>query len=142
MSIPSVNRMLVIVGLFLCPRPDLLLLHVLDEHSPGAPSSPITYSPAAHPQRNRRRPRHFDSSHDLDAPRRCKARNHIPLKSIRDFMDTVGRLRLACNECRTHLLERRPATPTPLINSSDHELESRPPPPDSLMQQRFDMILC
>ena len=35
MSVPSVNRKLVIVGLFLCPRPDLLLLHVLDEHNPG-----------------------------------------------------------------------------------------------------------
>ena len=32
----EIIRQLVIVGLFLCPRPDLLLLHVLDEHSPGA----------------------------------------------------------------------------------------------------------
>ena len=97
------------------------------------PSSPITHSPPARPQRNRRRPRHFDSSPDLDAPRRCETGNHIPLKSIRDFMDTAGRLHPACDECGTRLLERRPATPTPLINSSDHELEYLPPPSDSLM---------
>ena len=35
MSVPSVNRKLVIVGLFLCPRLYLLLLHALDEHNLG-----------------------------------------------------------------------------------------------------------
>ena len=106
------------------------------------PSSPITHNPPTRPQRNRRRPRHFDSSPDLDAPRRCETDSHIPLKSIHDFMDTTGKLHPACNECRTRLLERRPATPTPFIGSSDSELESPLPPPDSLMPQRFDMILC
>jgi len=106
------------------------------------PSSPVMRSPPARPQRNRRRPRHFDSSPDLDVPRRCERRNHIPFKPMRDFMDTAGRLHAVCNECRSNILERRPATPTPLVSSSDSELESLLPPPNSLMQQRFDMILC
>ena len=35
MSVPFVNRKLVVVGLFQRPLPDLLLLRVLDEHNPG-----------------------------------------------------------------------------------------------------------
>ena len=56
------------------------------------PSSPTLLSPPARPRRVRTRPRHFDSSPDLDIPRRCEKANHVPLKAAHDFIDAGGRM--------------------------------------------------
>ena len=55
------------------------------------------------PQRNRAPPRHFDSSPDLDEPRRCERRDHDAERFPtvrRDFIDEHGRIYTICNRCR------------------------------------------
>ena len=41
--------------------------------------------------RKRTRPRHFDSSPDLDVPQGCEKTVHFPSKTLRDFIDSQGR---------------------------------------------------
>jgi hypothetical protein len=81
--------------------------------SPLLPSSVASPSPTVNryrrPLRTRTRPRHFDSSPDLDVSRRCEKTVHVPLKTIRDFIDPQGRQHAICNECRRNN-ERPPAS--------------------------------
>src|SRR5579859_2226939 len=55
------------------------------------------------PRRNRIQPRHFDSSPDLDEPRRCERRGHnaeMYPTVRRDFVDEHGHSHAICNQCR------------------------------------------
>ena len=55
------------------------------------------------PQRNRIQRRHFDSSPDLDEPRRCERRGHdaeMYPTVRRDFIDERGHTHATCNRCR------------------------------------------
>jgi hypothetical protein len=70
------------------------------------PSSPTPLSPPVHPRRVRRRPRHFDSSPDLNLPRRCEKAHHVPLKPAHEFIVDRGRIHPICNECRERIQHR------------------------------------
>jgi len=55
------------------------------------------------PRRNRVQPRHFDSSPNLDEPRRCERRGHdaeMYPTVRRDFIDEYGHSHAICNRCR------------------------------------------
>jgi hypothetical protein len=67
------------------------------------------------PQRARTRPRHFDSSPDLDTVYRCEKADHNPPKSRREFIDERGRMHPVCNECRESIAQR-------LLHNSQGEL--------------------
>jgi len=78
------------------------------------------------PLRIRRRPRHFDSSPDLDLPRRCEGTDHFPSKMVRDFVDPHGRMHAICNECRGNCARARVHSILPLSSEED---ENRTPQP-------------
>ena len=114
------------------------------------PSSPTLLSPPARPRRVRTRPRHFDSSPDLDIPRRCEKANHVPLKAAHDFIDAGGRMHPICNECRESIQHRRRRPSISTVSSSDSEGQLLPlqnsqnqrdnPRPELAMHRRFTMI--
>lgn len=57
-----------------------------------------------HPRRATRRPRHHDSSPEMDQPMRCEREARFPdheITVLRDFIDENGRRRAICNYCRT-----------------------------------------
>lgn len=55
------------------------------------------------PRRVIRRPRHYDSSPEMDQPVRCSREPRVPdheITVLRDFIDENGRRRVMCNYCR------------------------------------------
>ena len=94
--------------------------------SPPSPHiSPLpSVNPHGRPLRIRTRPRHFDSSPDIDLPQRCDKTVHVPLKMIRDFIDPQGRRHPICNECRRNN-QRRPVSPIFPPSSEEDHLENR-----------------
>jgi hypothetical protein len=85
---------------------------LMDESLLSSPSPLPPINPRLHrPSRIRIRPRHFDSSPDLDVSRRCEKRAHFPLKMVRDFIDPQGKMHAICNECRQNN-QRHPVSPS------------------------------
>lgn len=98
--------------------------HPRIDSSPLPPSnSPLPSFPSRRPVRIRRRPRHFDSSPDLDKPRRCENMVHFPSKVRRDFIDSQGRMHPICNECRQN--DRRPLA-LPILSPPSEDDENQP----------------
>ena len=81
--------------------------HAQSRRRIAPPDSPTPSNPPARPVRTRTRPRHFDSSPDMEAERRCERMRHEPMKKRRDFIDGNGRMHAVCNECREAIAARR-----------------------------------
>jgi len=98
----------------------------LDRSRPRRTTTPLISSPQVspsstinrrvRPSRRRTRPRHFDSSPDLDVPRGCEKTLHFPSKTLRDFIDSQVRQHATCNECRQN--PQRPRQPIPQLSQS------------------------
>ena len=98
--------------------------------------------------RKRTRPRHFDSSPDLDVPRGCEKTVHFPSRTLRDFIDSQGRQHATCNECRQNPQRPRQPIQQSLQSTSarrplqdvTNQFVNRPLPinrPSSNIQNRF-----